>query len=275
MEVRRLNTISFEEVLACFLLAFENYYVKMPTDPDYFKQRWMAAKVSFDHSYGMFEGDHLVGFIIHALDTRNQVLTAFNTGTGVIPDYRGRRVIKAIYDFAIDDLKNNGIQKSTLEVITKNEKAIKAYEGVGFKICKDLACYAGKINLIDNEPVELRKVSMKNVDWEALPNQQYYSWDFQKETVLGVNYSFYEVMYKSKPESFFIINTENTYVAQFDVLNQESAAWPRLLTGIQQVSPEVKMINVDSRLTMKKKYIQLAGLKNTVDQYEMELDLIS
>ena len=66
--------------------------------------------------------------------------TAFNSGTGVVPKYRGRRIVKQLYDFAIPELLKRGVEKCGLEVIKENEKAIKAYRRVGFEIIKILKC---------------------------------------------------------------------------------------------------------------------------------------
>ena len=97
MIVKHLGHTDFNTIMACFLSAFENYFVKMPTDPKYYKQRWKAAKVNFNLSYGMFDNDKLVGFIINAIDERYGEYIAFNTGTGVIPEYRGQKIVKSIY----------------------------------------------------------------------------------------------------------------------------------------------------------------------------------
>ena len=273
MTVTNLSETSFDEIVDCFLSAFENYYVPVPTDKEYYRQRWDAAKVDFDLSYGMFDNEKLIGFLIHAVDKRFGVQTAFNTATGVIPEYRGKRIVRLMYDFAIIDLRKNGIEKSILEVITKNEKAIRAYKGVGFGICKEYKCYAGIIKS-ENEPrIELQKISTKDYHWDKLPNQHMYSWDFQKETIIKGNYDLYEVIHNGKPESYFIIHPEKKYLGQFDIFNQNRNSWKRLFHAIGQVVDEVKIINVDQRLTDKMDYIRFLKLSNTVDQYEMELKI--
>ena len=132
MTVKNLSDISIDELLDSFLSAFENYFVKMPSDRNYYVERWKAAKVDFNFSYGMMDKGKIIGFIIHAIDKRAGILTAFNTGTGVIPAYRGKRIVKSIYEYALEDLWQNGIEKSTFEVITKNNVAIRSYESVGF-----------------------------------------------------------------------------------------------------------------------------------------------
>ena len=89
MIVKNLEKIEFDIIVDCFLKSFENYYVKLPTDKNYYKNRWRLAKVDYALSYGMFDDEKLVGFIISAIDKRNGEKIAFNTGTGVLPEYRG------------------------------------------------------------------------------------------------------------------------------------------------------------------------------------------
>ena len=273
MTVRNLANISFDELLSCFLAAFENYYVQMPTDKGYYKERWRLAKVDYNYSYGMFDKNKLVGFIIHAIDKRNGTLIAFNTGTGVLPSYRGKKIVKSIYQFALKDLEQNGIEKITLEVIRKNEIAVKTYKSIGFEICKNYQCFTGIINVENTNHFDLEEVELSKVKWENLPSQQSYSWDFQKETILEGNYRFFQIVYKKEFESFFIINPVNHYLVQFDVLNAKKNSWQRLFSAIKKYLDTVKVINVDDRFEDKIIQLHNMGLENFVNQYEMELNI--
>lgn len=273
MTVKKLSAIAFDELLDCFLNAFDNYFVSMPTDGDYYRTRWKAAKVDFDLSYGMFDEGNLVGFIIHGIDERFGKLTAFNTGTGVIPAYRGKRVVKSIYDYALEDLRKNGIEKSILEVIRENNAAIRAYQSVGFEICKEYACFAGDLEIDDSDQFELTEVAAKDINWEGLPHQQAYSWDFQQASILAGNYTFCQVSHDKVPESFFIINPQNGRIAQLDLLNTENKGWQRLFSAIKHISNTISIINVDERLKDKIEQLRSIGLRNTVNQYEMELTI--
>jgi len=271
MIVRHLGHTDFNTIMVCFLSAFENYFVKMPTDYNYYKQRWKAAKVNFNLSYGMFDDDKLVGFIINAIDERQGEHIAFNTGTGVIPEYRGRKIVKAIYEHAIPNLRNNGITKSVLEVIIENHKAIKAYEGVGFEICKTYKCFGGEL-LATESQVRVEETPFHKVSWERMPNQDKYSWDFHYKCLKDGNSRYYNVYSDNKVESFFAINPDGT-INQLEVLNAKKENWERLLSAVQSISNQVRIINVDDRLVVKLAALENAGLKNTVNQYEMELAL--
>ncbi|TAI47603.1 GNAT family N-acetyltransferase [Flagellimonas allohymeniacidonis] len=273
MFVKHLSDTPFETILDCFLKAFDDYFVKMPTDKDYYQQRWKAAKVDFSSSYGMFDKEKLVGFILHAVDTRGGKLIAFNTGTGVIPEYRGKRIVKSIYEYALTDLAEKGVEKSKLEVITKNKIAIFLYTGIGFNRCKEYKCFNGKLDLGSSLQSELREMDLKDVDWDSLPNQQLYSWENQHESLLEGNCKFFQVWHDQKPESFFVIDPDLNYLAQFDVLTEEKGAWKRLFSAIRNISETIKVNNVDVRLKEKLDALVLFGLENTIDQFEMELEI--
>lgn len=275
MTIKNLGEISFDDLMDCFLQAFENYYVKMPTDRDYYKRRWQAAKVDYERSYGMFDHNRLIGFVLHAVDIRNGSLTAFNTGTGVVPAYRGKRIVHSIYDYAIPALRQHKVEQCTLEVITTNEIAIRSYQSIGFEICKKYLCYSGAISLHEDNSLDLTELDFEEMDWDILPHQEFYSWDNQKESIGRGDYKFFQVINEGKPESFFIINPDTGYVAQCDLYDVNSNGWCRLFTGIQSVAQNIKIINIDERLEDKINYLNAIGLSHTVDQFGMHLDMQS
>ena len=273
MVVRHLGDTDFKTIMECFLSAFDNYFVIMPTDHNFYKQRWKSSGVRFDLSYGMFDTTKLVGFIINAIDNRNGEYIAYNSGTGVIPEYRGQRIVKAIYDYAIPDLIKNGITKCLLEVITENVKAIKSYEAIGFEICKHYKCFGGTITVEDSNKYALREVDFSFVHWDTIPNQDLYSWDNQNRSIEKGNYSYFQVIVANQIQSFFAINPINGSIAQFEILKDTESSWKMLFSAIRSLQKEVKINNIDDRLIAKIKAVESAGLKNTVNQYEMELVL--
>lgn len=272
MQVKNLNPSCFDEIIDCFLASFEGYFVTMPTDKNFYKERWKAAKLDYHLSYGMYDNDLLVGFILHAVDRRNGEKIAYNTGTGVLPAYRGKRIVKEIYKLAISELKQKEFNKSTLEVIKENEKAIKAYKGVGFLICKDYKCFSGTIQTATNQTIITKEIPWENVNWNELPNQTYYSWDNQKESILGGNYKFIQIEKDNIPLAYFIKHNSSNYIAQCDLL-APNTNWSILFEGIKSITETMRINNVDERLTDKIKAFQSFGLDNSIDQFEMELSL--
>jgi len=273
LKIKTLEHIEFETIITCFLSAFENYFVQLPTDKAYYKERWKIAKVNYQLSYGMFDGEQLVGFIIHAVDNRDGELIAFNTGTGVLPKYRGQKITKAIYNYALPDLKENGITKCLLEVITANKAAISAYENVGFEIIKNYKCFNGILNLNTAEPVVLKEINFNEINWKEISNLNSYSWDNQKETIQNSSYKYFQIINNQRVESYFVINPTNGYISQWDVLTTNKEAWENLFDGIKQISNTVIINNVEERLTNKINFLHSIGLDNTVNQYEMKLTI--
>lgn len=281
MKINNLNKINFDELIECFLLSFENYFVKMPTDAEYYKRRWQTAKVDYRLSYGMFDNNKLVGFIIHAIDKRDGKLVAYNTGTGVIPSHRGQKIVHSIYEYAISDLRKNGVEKCILEVITENTKAIKAYQTVGFEITKRYKCFAGETNfenqIIDKTKTHIKKVNYSDINWVEMPNQNSYSWDNHFKTIKNGDYDYYQIWNERNLESFFIINPKNGYIAQFDILIDEETyknlAYQRLFSAIKKISPFIKVNNIDTKFEDKINFLSSMGIKNNIDQYEMEMNL--
>lgn len=273
MLVQKLENIEFDIIVDCFLKSFANYFVDIPSDKNYYKERWKIAKVNYGLSYGMFDGEKLVGFILNAIDERNCVKIAFNTGTGVLPEYRGKRIVKSIYDYAIPDLKNNGVSKCSLEVIIENTKAVNIYKRIGFDICKTFNCFSGDIKPNLKEKVVIQRVSYNEFDWNDLPNQDVYSWDFHSRVIKNGDYRYYQISKGNFVESYFVINPNNGYVAQFEVLLESQGCWDRLFSGIREISNSIKVINVDTRLDKKIGYLNSIGLENTVNQYEMEMSI--
>jgi len=155
-------------------------------------------------------------------------------------------------------------------VIIENEKAIKAYKGVGFKIRKRFKCFNGEL-LVSKNDIKISEVVFDDLDWKKIPNQDLYSWDFNYKSLERGNSKYYHVIYNDTIESFFSINIENGTINQLEILNTKKGNWERLFFAIQSISKQVRIINVDNTLKDKLLAIENAGLKNTVNQYEMEI----
>jgi GNAT superfamily N-acetyltransferase len=141
MEIKSLEHTPVEEILKTLNLAFSDYIIPINFTLEYVNERWKASGVDYRLSFGVFDENLLVGFIIHAINTYGENKVAFNASTGIIPTHRRKGLLTKLYDNAIASLQENGIQKSTLECITENERAILAYQKVGFNIDRQYHLY--------------------------------------------------------------------------------------------------------------------------------------
>ena len=274
MQVKPLSTTTFEELMDCFYSSFEGYFVKIPTDNAYFKNRWKAAKVDYDLSFGMFDNDKLVGFIVNAIDCRNGIKIAYNTGTGVIPEYRGRKIVKSIYDVAFPILKNNDINTYTLEVITQNIKAIKAYNYVGFDICKTYKCYNHLFSEAQESPIDIVTIDATDFDWSLSKNEHFYSWDNQQEAITrNSKFSYYLFSKDNKTLGYSIVDIDNGYIAQIEAFTNTSEDFSLIIKALTSFNLNWRINNIDDRLTEKINAFENLGFQNSIDQYEMIMEV--
>lgn len=273
MKIKKLSSIQLEEIIDCFLDSFEGYFVEFPKNYSYYKERWKASKVNFDFSYGMFDEDKLVGFIINCIDERGEELVAYNGGTGVIPDYRGQKIVKQLYDYALSDFTKLKINKCLLEVIKENHIAVKAYEGIGFKIVKEFKCFKGALNEQEAHNFEISEVSFSDVDWDTIPNQRHYSWDNHYRSLEQGNNAYYYIKREGVVQSFFVSSNSNDYILQWECLIDSEENWRDLFGAIASMKKLVKINNVDESLINKLNQLTKAGFLCTIEQFEMELVL--
>lgn len=272
MEVRSLKNTTLEDIVSCLLSAFADYFVKMPEDINQWRDRFKGARVDYALSFGMFEVDKLVGFIMSGIDEREGELVAFNSGTGVIPAFRGKAVVDEIYAAAIPQFLKRGIRHCALEVIQKDERAIRVYERIGFVVTKDFKCFRGVLNT-SKYPIDIHEVSFKDLIGHDNPNSGYYSWENCNNAVLagGEIYKAYLVSENQQNFGYFVINPKTGYLPQFEIFEDKGHAWDKLFEGIAQVSSNLRINNVDHRRKDLIEALLSIGLENHVDQFEMEM----
>lgn len=273
MEIRTLEHTPLPAIVACFIKAFAGYFVKVSEDVNYYAARWKAAMVDFSSSYGMFDGEQLVGFVLHAVDVRFGARTAFNDGTGVLPAYRGRRIVQAIYEKAIPELKAKGIALLSLEVIRENAVALKAYEKVGFRIVKEYACFKGILLVRPDAAMQLEATTFEHMEWDALSATAMQAWEHQPESLQGGVFKYYYVWREGKRIGFFVIQPENGYLARLDAFTENEVDWNALLLGVSQLCNPVKHNNVDARQTTKIRFLEKHGLTLYINQFEMAMEI--
>ena len=274
MQIKNLKNTSLEQIVECLLVAFDGYFVKMPSDLNYWRKRFQAARVDYSLSFGVFDEDKLVAFIMQGIDQHKGNKAAFNTGTGVVPDYRGKKLVDSIYEYTIPILKENGIKKCMLEVIQENELAIRVYKRIGFDIIRSLRCYKGELELANiNTNVQIEEVDFSAVSHLKMNKDLAYSWDHVDEAVIaaGNMYKTYLVNDQDKVLlGYFIINPDNGYLVQIEITN---GAYTDILKGITQLCKTIKINNIDPKRETLIHALESTGLENHIRQYEMEVKI--
>lgn len=268
MTINHLSQVSDQAIVTCLLEAFEGYFVPLPADVAYWSQRFRHARVDKQFSWGVFDKGRLVGFIINAIDQDKGMYTAYNTGTGVIPDYRGHRLVDKMYAWGLPQLKQQGVSRCTLEVIVQNAKAIKVYERIGFTITERMKCYKGELPNMTEGLV--KECPLESVCHNA---DDHYSWDNTGKTVVKASQvykAFYTYRHQNAEQAsgYFIINPQNGYIAQVETLDGH---WDTVFAGLSQIATSIRINNIlDTRRELNH-FLVKTGIENTIDQFKMEL----
>lgn len=277
MQIKNLSQIPFTAIVDCFNHSFEDYIVTFPKqEAPYFQNRWKAARVDYELSFGAFVEDQLVGFFITGIDRWQDKLTAFNMGTGVLPAFRGQRIVKQLYEFAFPFFQKKGVEQCLLEVIIGNDKAIRAYQSVGFEIERTLHCFTGTLEKREDTvlpPLRFRKTAVPR--WKKYLSLQPYrpSWE-QNAAAIDLarkDYEYWEFYENDQLIGYFIGNPTTGAVPQ---IGMAPGRWldmgPMLFTRIATRIGKVKIINVESTATDLIGMIKRRKLANILDQYEMK-----
>ncbi len=270
MQFRSLADTPLPTVVHCILRAFEGYFVPMPTEVSAWEQRFARSGANWSRSYGAFEGEELVAFIIHAIGRVDGRLVAFNTGTGVLPAHRGKRLVDALYTEALPHLRGDGVQHCSLEVITRNTAAVRVYERIGFRSTHTWKCFLGT----PSAPITSEALHQRDRNTVDLGDDRYYSWDHRMEALArdSGGYALYTVG-GAAPWGHVILDPATGRVARLGVADEtDQGQWGRLVNALSTFQKPIRLVNVHPERHALISALLQAGLVNDIDQYEMGME---
>jgi len=269
-----------EELYQSFLKAFSDYQVPMNmTFPQFEK---MLKRRGFDPnvSVGAFEENSLVGFILNGCRTWNGKATAYDVGTGVIPQFRKQGITNHMLQTAKENFGKSGVEQYILEVLTNNTAASNIYIKNGFTVEREFLCC--QMDRGENRADSLHQAErVIDPDWELFRK----FWDYQpswQNSILSV---------EAVHESFGISAVrKNNCIVGYGIIDKATGEIPQIAVdkawrkkGIgssiladlmnQTSSNQIKILNIDTRWDSMLQFITASGFHNTVNQYEMKLEL--
>lgn len=277
MEIKNLENIELEKLVSVINLSFSDYIVPLQMSLELLKSKIVAEDIQLKLSTGVFDGDKMVGCMLHGLRDSDQGPLVYNAATGVIPDYRGRGLVREMYIYLLPELKKLQVKKMLLEVITENHSAIKAYEKMGYTVTRKLDCYAGKLDIKKHTSITaLKKIDSFNWAgffsfWDIIPSWQNagQSLENSKEHchIIGAYNNDLLVGYA-------ILNPASRKINQFAV----AGAYRRKGIGSQIFSyinefvkqQDVYVYNVDHTSVATMEFLKSLGLREKIAQFEMD-----
>ena len=143
IKIHSLTHVDLEELSSLYNLSYQNYYVSINLSTEQFQGKLKMEDINLDYSIGASIDGKLIGFLLYGIRNYNDVKTAYIGGTGVSPEHRGKKITQQMLDFSFPKLKEHQVKNIFLEVNTKNDFAINAYEACGFEKTRTLNSYKG------------------------------------------------------------------------------------------------------------------------------------
>lgn len=279
----RIDHISRQQIQRAFQEAFSDYAMDMSSlTEERLRVRCVKNAVDWDSSVGAFDGDRMVGFTLIGVDEWRGGLGAFDAATGIVPDYRGQGLAKAMFEHSLPALRAKGVESFVLEVLKENEPAIRAYRKAGFEVSRELECFELRLEDLqgrdaDPAPAPIRAVDRQVVsrlaehaDWppswensfaaiERIPDELVVVGAFDGDACIGA--TAYTPM----------LNWIMTLVVELSHRRQGigRALIHDLVGSLPEGVEAVRLQNVEASDTGMKKFLAGLGFEPLVNQYEM------
>ncbi|UCG53358.1 MAG: GNAT family N-acetyltransferase [Candidatus Latescibacterota bacterium] len=279
----------FPQVYKTFLEAFADYHLKVSdvTEQMLFN-RAIKNGVDFGSSVGAFDGERMVGVTVIGIDRWGDVKSAYDIGTGIVPDYRGQGLANGMFEYVLPRLRGERVKKFVLEVLQVNEPAIRAYRKTGFEIAREFDCFqlerkktgfsydTEAIAELDVQPVgqDILESFDDHLEWRP-------SWENSFASIRRIpdEVELYGAFVNGECVGLIVYYPLLNWVMTLVVkrgLRRRGIASGLLMRLVNELDPCVESIrlnNVEHSDTGMRTLLEKLGFDMFVSQYEMEFDL--
>lgn len=279
INVKTLKNVDFDTISKAFSKAFADYEMQLTSE----QLLQMITRRGFkpELSFGAFDNDELISLTLNGIDTWNGLLTAYDTGTGTIKEYRGQGLAKKIFQESVPVLKENGITQYLLEVLQHNDKAVNLYKNQGFKVTREFNYFTANKNELDfsnkkiNNDTEIKDLNIPDSNmassfWDFEPSWQN-SFDSIKRT--ETNFKALGAFYNKELIGYGISELNTGDITQIAVHknHRRNGVGTALLQGLIRIIPSksIKIINSEKEVHSINDFLKSINIKPVGSQFEM------
>lgn len=276
MEFRTLEHTSDASICDTFNKAFANYFTKIHFTPEILAEKIITEDIKKNLSVGVFADNELIGFILHGIRLLKKEKTAYNAGTGVIPEYRGKHLTVRMYEYIKPFMLKEDITHCRLEVIDQNGAAVHSYEKTGFQKQRSLICFRMPgFHVPVPIPADIRPIH--DPDWVLLQS----FWDWQptwQHTIpsyqnVAQTHRLDGLYLDGEPVGYVIFHAGKARLLQFAISpeHRRQGLASTLFKHILQITGKpLTVINVDGNDDISLNFLKSMGFEPFIVQFEME-----
>lgn len=279
VKYKSLESTSIEMLHETFIDAFSDYKVKFDLPLYKFQQMLQRRGYVPGISLGAFIDKRLIGFVLNGFRSWDEKPTVYDTGTGVIKEYRKQGITSSMLNILRELLKENKVEQYLLEVIQTNTSAFNLYKKQGFEIKRELKCFVLDKNkyvpAADFKTERIETVSL--INWEEIIK----FWDYVPSWQNSID------SIKAVPDTFiYSVVRNNGKIIGYGIIDQKAGDIPQIATdknyrnkGIAKSiltdlissteSEKISVLNVDGKSQAMINFLLKSGFENYIDQYEM------
>lgn len=275
MRFQDLSSVSLTELTRAFNEAFSDYFIKLQLNEEALATKLRSENVDLHCSVGAFDGEQLIGFILHGVGTRGTERVVYNAGTGVVPAYRGQGLTRQLYQSVLPVLAKEGMLQHQLEVIEQNTPAISVYEKVGFTRARTLGCFKGTLQGETDPQLTFEEVATPDFEayrrfWNFTPTWQNDTPSVQRALDA---HRIIEVKKDGELVAYAVYTPANGRVKQYGVHpdHRRKGYGRQLFRYLCRTSStkEAILINVDESDTASIGFFKALGFQRFLGQWEM------
>ncbi len=283
IQYRFLIPEDFLSLYQATLAAFADYAVPLKMRVDQFENHFAQNAIDINFCVGAFEQEKMVGYTLNGFGRWHDKETAYDAGTGVLPEYRNKGIAKAIFKFLLPELRKLKIEQMLLEVMSDNEKAIRLYQKLGFEVSRNLR-YFEQTDLIEvkcqDKNIEIKQI--EKIEWKNIKSfcDGYTSWQFSDEAIerKTAPTDFFAAFHGDQCIGYSILFPSSGLIVQIavDKKYRNRSVGSMLLAKMQMNNKNKKVLrmsNIDDALESLIKFAEKMKFKPIISQIEMILEL--
>ncbi len=271
------------ELFETFLEAFGDYAIDISGyRQETFINRAIKNGVDFESSVGLYDGERMVGYTLIGIDTWKGAPSAYDIGTGIAKPHRGKGLARGMFEHALPRLRDLGARTFVLEVLQRNEPAIKAYEKTGFEITRGFDCFELSWDRIEKtETEEIVPLERENLDLFEPALDWRPSWENSFASIRRIpdEVSLYGALIDGAPRGLIVYYPALDWIMSVVVEREYrrrgvGSSLVRFLGGaIGGVQRRARLVNVQHDDSGMIRFLQRLGFERFVSQYEMEMEI--